>query len=254
MKSEKNQGTTRNRITTMGVLFSVCLFQVGTILGQEQVYDNFDGNKAIRYGERTGVLDSVAKNPAPGAANNSEKCALYVRNGAKKFANIKMNLPQKLTGVEAYATYEGIPPRIKMKCYTSAPPGTLVEVLLGSKRGNNDYPAGTHSQYQAYTSVSNEWEELEFKFSQVPQGSETAANEIDQIVLLFNPNSSTSDTYYFDDLTGPSLGAATEQTAAADNKNKKDGAAEAESTDASEKKKDNKKSATKKSPKKRKDN
>jgi len=25
------------------------------------------------------------------------------------------------------------------------------------------------------------------------------------VVLLFNPNSSTSDTYYFDDLTGPGL-------------------------------------------------
>jgi hypothetical protein len=80
-----------------------------------------------------------------------------------------------------------------------------VEVLLGAKRGNNDYPAGTHSQYQAYTTVSGAWEELHFKFSQIPQGSETAGDQIDQIVLLFNPNSSNSDTYYFDDLTGPPI-------------------------------------------------
>jgi hypothetical protein len=185
------------------VLLSVCLFQVGTVLSQEQVYDDFDGKKVIHYGERSGVLDTAVKNPAPNSVNGSPTCALYVRNASKKFANIKMNVPQKLTGVEAFATYEGMPPRMKMKCYTTAPAGTLVEVLLGSKRGNNDYPAGTHSQYQAYTSVSNEWEELEFKFSQIPQGSETAANQIDQIVLLFNPNSSTSDSYYFDELTGP---------------------------------------------------
>jgi hypothetical protein len=168
-----------------------------------QVYDNFEGSKILHYGERTGVLDTVAKNPAPNSVNNSAKCALYVRNGAKKFANIKMNVPQKLTGVDAYATYLGIPPKLKLKVYTSAPPGTLVEILLGSKRGNNDYPAGTHSQYQAYTTKSNEWEELTFLFSQIPQGSETAADQIDQVVLLFNPNSSNSDTYYFDDLTGP---------------------------------------------------
>lgn len=122
-----------------------------------------------------------------------------------KFANIKMNLPKKITAVDAYATYLGIPPKIKMKVYTAAPAGTLVEIHLGSKRGNNYYPAGTHSQYQAYTTKINEWEELEFKFSQIPQGSETSADQIDQIVLMFNPNSSTSDTYYFDDLTGPPI-------------------------------------------------
>ena len=92
-----------------------------------------------------------------------------------------------------------------MKIYTSAPAGTLVEILLGSKNRNNDYPAGTNSQYQAYTTVSNKWEQLEFKFSQIPQGSETSTKEVDQVTLLFNPNSSTSDTYYFDDITGPEL-------------------------------------------------
>ncbi|MGZ3921753.1 MAG: hypothetical protein ACXVNM_03285 [Bacteroidia bacterium] len=184
------------------LFFSACLVNV-SLTAQTQVYDNFEGTKVLHYGERTGVLDTMAKNPAPNTVNNSAKCGLYVRNGAKKFANIKMNVPKKLTGVEAYATYLGIPPKLKLKVYTSAPVGTLVEVLLGSKRGNNDYPAGTHSQYQAYTTKSNEWEELEFKFSQIPQGSETAANQIDQVVLLFNPNSSNSDTYYFDDLSGP---------------------------------------------------
>jgi hypothetical protein len=195
------------------LFFSVCLFQAGNISGQVkgQVYDDFEGNRQIHYGERTGVLDSTAKNPAPNAVNGSGKCALYVRNGAKKFANIKMSLTQNMTGVESYATYEGVPPKLKMKVYTGAPAGTLVEVLLSNSKGANDYPAGVHSQYQAYTTKSNEWEELEFKFSQIPQGSETSASQIDQMVLLFNPNSSNSDTYYFDDLTGPPLAAGKDQ-------------------------------------------
>lgn len=176
-----------------------------TTQAQGIVVDDFEGKKSLHYGERSGVLDTLAKNPAPNKVNGSQKCALYVRNGAKKFANIKMNLQGNLTGVEAYATYLGIPPKLKMKVYTTAPAGTLVEVLLGSRNGNNDYPAGTHSQYQAYTTVSNQWEELEFKFSQIPQGSETSSSQIDQAVLLFNPNSSTSDTYYFDELTLPPL-------------------------------------------------
>jgi len=184
-----------------------CLFQFNNLIttAQEQVYDNFEGVKILHYGERSGVLDTIAKNPAPNEINNSEKCALYVRNGAKKFANIKMNLGKNLTGIETYATYVGNPRKIKLKLYTAAPAGTLVEILLGSRSGNNDYPAGTHSQYQAYTTKSKEWEQLEFKFSQIPQGSETSGMQIDQVVLLFYPNSSNSDTYYFDDLMGPPL-------------------------------------------------
>jgi len=178
-------------------------------ISAQSLYDNFEGNRSVKYGERSGVLDSVSKNPAPNSVNSSQKCALYVRNGSKKFDNIKMGLNKQLTDVDKYATYLGIPPKFKMKIYTSAPPGTLVEILLGAQRGNNDYPAGTHSQYQAYTKTSNQWEELEFLFSQIPQGSETPAAKIDQVVLLFNPNSSNSDTYYFDDLTGPTLGGAT---------------------------------------------
>lgn len=186
-------------------LFLFLMTISGGLISQSAVYDNFEGIKAVRYVERGGVLDSVIKNPAPNAINKSAICALYVRNGSRKFDNIKMGLSSGLIDIDKYATYQGTPPHFKLKVYTTAPAGTLVEVLLGSRMGNNDYPAGTHSQYQAYTKKSNEWEELDFLFSQIPQGSETSAAQVDQIVLLFNPNSSTSDTYYFDDLIGPAL-------------------------------------------------
>lgn len=187
------------------LLLSSCLFAVGFMAAQSQTYDTFEGKKLVQYGARTGVLDTLAKNPAVNEVDSSGTCALYVRNGTKQFDNIKMSLSGTLTGVNAYATYEGVPPQLKMKIYTAAPAGTLVEILLGCKGRNNEYPAGTHSQYQAYTSVTNAWEILEFKFSQIPEGSETTASQIDQITLLFNPNTTTSDTYYFDDITGPGL-------------------------------------------------
>jgi len=187
------------------LLLSAILIQAGALSGQSLMYDNFDGNRSVRYDERTGVLDSLAKNPQTNEINGSAKCALYVRNAGKKFDNIKMELPANLIDVSAYATYLGEPLKLKMKIYTTAPVGTLVEILLGRKSGNNDYPAGTNSQYQVYTTVTNAWEQLEFKFSQIPQGSETSTSQIDQVTLLFNPNSSTSDTYYFDEVTGPGL-------------------------------------------------
>lgn len=181
------------------------MFPAGILLGQTSKYDDFEGNRSVSYGSRTGVLDTMAQNPAPNPVDSSAYCALYVRNGTKKFDNIKINILGKLTNVPEYATYSGNPPQIKIKIYSTAPAGTLVEILLGTKGRNNEYPAGTHSQYQAHTSVSNEWEELKFKFSQIPQGSEASAAEIDQLTLLFDPNSLSSDTYYFDDLTGPLL-------------------------------------------------
>jgi hypothetical protein len=186
-------------------LIHLIVFQAGLIFSQKLTYDNFEGSKSVRYTERTGVLDTLAKNPKIDNVNNSQKCALYIRNAAKKFDNIKMELPGLMADVSEYATYLGVPPKLKMKVYTNAPAGTLVEILLGNKNGNNDYPAGTNSQYQVYTTKTNAWEELEFKFSQIPQGSQTSTKDINQITLLFNPNSSTSDAYYFDEITGPGL-------------------------------------------------
>lgn len=187
------------------ILFSFLFVQAGSMNVEPQVYDNFEGNKQLYYGARNSALDSTSGNPAPDNVNGSQKCAKYTRNSLKKFDNIKMSFLRKLNDVSLYATYIGIPSKIKMKIYTNAPAGTLVEILLGSRGRNNEYPAGTHSQYQARTSITNAWEELEFKFAQIPEGSETSAFQVDQLTLLFSPNSASSDTYYFDDIMGPSL-------------------------------------------------
>lgn len=211
MKNKKNETLTfgvktiTNNLKKCSIFFLASLFQISSIFGQSQVYDDFEGTKFLSYGSKNGVLDTVVKNPAPNKVNNSAKCALYIRNKGKKFDNVKMNLSGNLTGVNSYATYLGVPPKMKMKIYTNAPVGTLVEFLLGSKNGNNAYPEGTNSQFQAYTTISNAWEELEFKFAQIPEGSQTSFEQIDQITLLFSPNSSSSDTYYFDDITGPAI-------------------------------------------------
>src|SRR5437773_4059844 len=92
------------------IVFS--LVQIGILFSQQQIYDNFEGNKLVHYREKNGVLDSTVKNPAPNSIDSSARCAMYIRNGTKKFDNIKMSLPKKLSGVTDYATYLGIPPRL----------------------------------------------------------------------------------------------------------------------------------------------
>lgn len=187
------------------LLISLFLLFSVSLNSQSLCYDNFEGSKYLYYSEKFGVLDTLSKNPSPNKTDSSKRCALYIRNGSKKFDNIKMSLYGNLIHVDSFATYLGVPPQISMKIYTTAPVGTLVEILLGSKGRNTEYPGGTNSQYQAYTTVTNTWEELKFKFSQIPQGSETSFTEIDQVTILFFPNSSNSDTYYFDEITGPSI-------------------------------------------------
>lgn len=190
-------------IKTILPLF-MCVVLPGNLLSQ-QIYDDFEGTKVVYYAWKNGIIDTTVKNPSPNNINNSSRCAKYIRNKGQKFDNIKMPLNGNLTDISAYTTYSGVPPKLKMKVYTTAPAGTMVEILLGNKSLNNTYPAGTNSQFQAYTSVSGEWEELEFKFAQIPEGSETSSTGVDQVTLLFSPNTNTSDTYYFDEITGPAV-------------------------------------------------
>lgn len=186
------------------VLYAIILLSE-SVISQPLVYDDFEGNKQVTYGSRYGMLDSATANPAPDKINPSAHCGKLARNSEKKFDNIKLTIPGKLKEVDSYATYAGNPPQLKMKIFTTAPAGTMIEILLGSKGRNNEFPEGTHSQYQAKTTRSGSWEELVFKFSQIPSGSQTAATEVDQVTILFNPNSNTSHIYYFDDITGPAL-------------------------------------------------
>jgi hypothetical protein len=188
-------------IIATGFLFYALL--PGTAFCQTN-FDDFDGNKRQHFGLIKGILDSSAANPRTNSVNPSPRCAKYDRATGGRYGFIKMYPLRKLSDVSSYATHTGTPQKMKLKVYTSAPVGTLVEIQLGRK-GDDNYPAGVHSQYQAYTTVRNAWEELTFTFSQIPEGSLVAPTDVDKITLLFYPNSSNTDTYYFDDLTGPSM-------------------------------------------------
>jgi hypothetical protein len=106
--------------------------------------------------------------------------------------------------VAAYASHDEAAPKMKLKLYTTAPAGTIVEIQLGKKEGNA-YPEGTHSQYQAVTTTTGQWEELEFRFVQTPEGSRTSSREVDQVTLLFMPGTNHMQTFYFDELQGPRI-------------------------------------------------
>jgi hypothetical protein len=163
-----------------------------------------DDKRFRRFGPRNGVLDSASVNPSKTELSRDESVIKYDRSNSVTYDNIKIYPTRRLADVSAYATHTGNPPKIKMKVYSNAPPGTRVEIQLG-KKGDDSYPGGVHSQYQALTTTRNQWEELTFQFTEIPQGSHVAPTDIDKITLLFDPNSNSSYTFYFDDLIAPPM-------------------------------------------------
>jgi hypothetical protein len=183
---------------------SLCMLLNFNIKGQQKLNDFEESTPLMKLKYKSGRIDSKAKNPLPNDVNGSAKCAKYIRTSSERYDNIKYELLRNMMDVSAYATYKEDALKIRMKVYTSAPPGTLIEIQL-AKNSGLDYPMSVHSQYQAYTTKQNEWEDLEFNFSLIPKGTLVKGIEINQINILFAPDVKKNETFYFDDIIGPML-------------------------------------------------
>jgi hypothetical protein len=168
----------------------------------QQNYLAFEGNDLTKLYYKSGRIDMKAKNPAPNDVNMSKTCGKYIRTSTELFDNIKFELLKMPQNIMLFTNYESDAQRFKIKVLTEAPIGTIIEIQL-AKQSNLNYPMSVHSQYQTATTRQNEWEELIFVFSQKPKGSIVKPNEINQINILFAPNTKTHDKFYFDDLIGP---------------------------------------------------
>ena len=169
----------------------------------QQTY--IEGNRLnyLKIGQKNGTIDTAASNPAVTDVNKDPKVIRYTRWRGLKYDNLKLNFNTKLTGIESFASYDGSAKKFKMKVYTNAPAGTKIIIQLGQSSIAQAYPKGTHSQYEAVTTKTEEWEELEFKFTHIPQGTLVKADAIDQATLLFAPETYTGYVFYFDELKGP---------------------------------------------------
>lgn len=182
--------------------YILALIVTQEVAGQQN-YCDFEGNKVISFGLSTGILDSFAFNPGPDSINTSSFCAKYLRN-TSLYDIIRLYPNMKLVDVSSYADSSTQAPKITIKVYSSAPVGSEIQLQLGRK-SIDSFPAGAHSSFVGVTTVQNAWELVTFYYYESPIGSMVLPTEIDKIILLFNPLSSTVETIYFDDLTGPPL-------------------------------------------------
>ncbi len=127
-----------------------------------------------------GVEFSREFNPNSSGINTSCYSGLITRTEAHSFVNLQFNVDSKFN----FDTQNGF----TMKVF-SPNVGSTVTLKLEDQQDSNVFV-----EFQAITTVANEWEELEFFFG-------ASANDLyDKIVLFFDLGQTNTNMYYFDDL------------------------------------------------------
>ncbi|WP_035557408.1 T9SS type A sorting domain-containing protein [Hymenobacter sp. IS2118] len=168
-----------------------------------QLYDNYEGTRVIKYiaYKSSGGLNADTLNPATSPANPSAKVARYTRSTNQFDALVVHPRGAPLADVTPFKNNQI---RMTLKVYSPAP-GILFQISLqdSTVAGATNYPAGRNSEYTATTTATNAWETLTFTFVNTP--SATANTAVNEIVLLVAPNTTVRRRVYLDDWTGPSL-------------------------------------------------
>jgi hypothetical protein len=177
-----------------------CILVSFSFLQAQIVWDNFEDVRKGTYGFINGVFIPYNANPDQSGANTSQVAAQYTRNPAEAFDVIILDAPMadlsdyvsgsKQISIDVWSPAAGITLQITMENSVLALPA--------------NFPTGRHSVYLTTTTVANAWETLTFTFDNQPDAS-VADDSVDRLVLLFNPNTNTGDTYYWDNLTAPEL-------------------------------------------------
>ncbi|MCB0760035.1 MAG: T9SS type A sorting domain-containing protein [Flavobacteriales bacterium] len=169
----------------------------------QMIWDDFDNPELIIYDYFDGVgFDQGYANPSTSGINSSAICAQYNRNPGVLYDVIVIN-PAGGTQMNDLSGYVDGSQNMTVKVYSPAA-GITVQITLEDNNiaGPTNYPSGRHSEYQATTSVANEWETLTFELTNQPDLSITNT-QTNQLVLLFDPGSLTNTVFLFDDLMGP---------------------------------------------------
>lgn len=165
------------------------------------LWDDFEQTRVGYYDFVHGGMTTRFPNPdLLSTVNNSNLCAQYVRNPGELWdvlviiANGSINdvsdyvSGSKTMSIDVFSPASGIPIQITLEDSSIA--------------GATNYPDGRHSIYLGVTTLSNEWETIELTFDSRPDVN-MSDDGLTSVILLFNGNTNTNDTYYFDNLYAP---------------------------------------------------
>ncbi len=163
----------------------------------EKIHDDFQSNRNVLYPVKTGVLTEAVANPSATGINTSALVGKYVRNSTELYDVLNIR-NVTITNANDYVYGRK---RLSFDIYTSAPVGTKISMQLENSNVTTatNYPSGRHSGFKATTTVQNKWETIEFEFEKIIDPN-TSALTINNVVVLFESNSNSGATYYFDNL------------------------------------------------------
>jgi len=169
---------------------------VAPAISFERALEDFEVNRSVSYSYSDGAFIQGAVNAQPDTLNSSSLVGDYTRLSTALYDVIagSVSIP------EAAAIEEGSK-AFMMDILNNAPQGTTVLLQLedSSTATPDNYPAGRHSKYAASLDGSNSWQRLEFELDERID-SATPASAVDSLVILFAPNTQTSDNYQWDNL------------------------------------------------------
>ncbi len=158
-------------------------------------FENFDAAALItQTTPTTGTFTDNFANPLPSSTvNNSALVGKYVRNAGEQYDVLYYNFNTPLNA-SAYKTGDK---KFYLDVYTTAPIGTVITLQLETTAATTtNYPTGRYARFTATTTSNTGWQRLAFDFLDSPDAG--AASTATKMVFLFNANSYTNDTYYFD--------------------------------------------------------
>jgi hypothetical protein len=159
------------------------------------ILENFDEEGLISKAFSSGTFKDNVKNDNKNEINASELCGEYVRSSSTQF-DVLFYTTSAIKDVTPLIKGDE---KIYIDVYTNAPKGT--QILLQFENSNrataSNYPTGRNSRFTVTTTKQNEWERLVFNFLDQPDVN-TSNTSINNIVLLFAPNSTTGNIYRFD--------------------------------------------------------
>ncbi|MEO0469581.1 MAG: T9SS type A sorting domain-containing protein [Bacteroidota bacterium] len=182
------------------VLFAMMVLLASSSFAQVTL-DNFEETRKVWFNFSNGTLTPYFANPDM-TGNTSPVIARYTRNAAEQFDVIVIDGDTvfedmsafldgtKQMSLDVWSPLAGVTVQITVEDTNTAKPA--------------NFPNGRHSVYLATTTQDSAWETLTFTFNNRPDMS-VPDNTVNRMVLLFNPDSNTDDTYFFDNLVGPAF-------------------------------------------------
>jgi beta-glucanase (GH16 family) len=159
-------------------------------------FENFDETGSATYFSSDGTLTEV-QNPDPNTVNGSTLNGQYIRDSETQY-DVLFYETSAISNADQYAGVAS-DKKFYMDVYTDAPIGTEIILQLETSTATaTNYPEGRHSRYVGTIKENNNWQRIEFSLLDQPDGA--ASSTIDKMAILFNSNTFTGDTYYFDNL------------------------------------------------------